>query len=122
MSVKKIDVDKEYKNWVKKIAYRVSLEDLIKHLREHVGEHYDRYDRTKSLNLDIWLVDVLNFMYILQAKKLKITKTDLLFKLALHYRNHNDGPKPDFDVIRFLKDYQGRYKKFDRLSLKYQHK
>jgi hypothetical protein len=55
-------------------------------------------------------------MKILEKKNLKITKEDMLFKLALHYRNHRDGPKPDFDVDRYIQDYKGRYKKFDRLS------
>ena len=111
-------INQEYNNWIKKIAHEKSLDSLIKHFREHVGAHYEKYDRSKPLNRDVWLVDVLNFMNILKEKKLKITEEDMLFKLALHYRNHKDGPKPDFDVNEFIKSYQGRYKKFDMLSSK----
>ena len=117
MSVSSIDVNEEYEKWIRKIAQVKGLMGLIRHFRDHVGTHYDKYDRSKSLNLDIWLVDVFNFMKILEKKNLKITKEDMLYKLALHYRNHKDGPKPDFDVNRFIKDYKGRYKKFNRLSL-----
>jgi hypothetical protein len=118
MTVKDSNLNREYDNWVRKIAHVRNLKSLINHFREHVGAHYDRFDRSRRLNLDIWLVDVFNFMNILEKKNLKITKKDLLFKLALHYRNHKNGPKPNFDVNRFIKEYQGRYKKYDLLSVK----
>ena len=110
-------INSEYDKWVRRIARAKSLKGLVKHFREHVGAHYDKYDRSNSLNLGVWLIDVLNFMNILEKKNLKITKEDMLFKLALHYRNHKEGPKSDFDINKFIKDYKGKYKKFDLLSL-----
>ena len=110
-------INSEYDSWITKIARTRSLKSLVNHLREHVGPHYDKFDRSNSLNLDVWLVDVFNFMNVLEKKNLKITKKDMLFKLALHYRKHKNGPRPDFDTEKFIKDYKGRYKKFDLLSL-----
>lgn len=110
-------MDREYDNWIKIIARKRNLKALIKHFREHVGEHFDRFDRSIPLNLDTWLLDVINFANIFKEKNLNITKQDLLFKLALHHRKHNDGLKPNFDTIDFIKNYQGRFKKFDKLSL-----
>jgi hypothetical protein len=112
----------QYNNWVKEIAHTRSLKSIIKHFREHVGAHYDRFDRSNTLNLSVWLVDILNFMNILEKKNLKITKEDMLFKLALHYRKNKDGPKPDFDVDKYIENYEGKFKKFDLLSLNDTHK
>lgn len=113
----KVDIDNEYKKWIRKIAQEKTLKELIKHFREHVCSHYDRFDRSKPLNRDTWLLDVFNFINIFSQTRLKITNEDLLFKLALHYRKHKRGPKPEFDVNKFISNYKGRYKKFDLLSL-----
>lgn len=110
-------INSTYDDWVEKIACTRSLKSLIKHFREHVGDHYDRFNRSNYLNLSVWLVDILNFMNILEKKNLKITKEDMLFKLALHYRKHKNGSKPNFDVEEFIKNYKGKFKKFDLLSL-----
>jgi hypothetical protein len=110
-------INSEYDSWITKIAHARSLKSLVNHFREHVGAHYDKFDRSNSLNLDVWLVDIFNFTNILEKKNLKITKKDMLFKLALHFRKHKNGPRPDFDTEKFIKGYKGRYKKFDLLSL-----
>lgn len=107
------DINKKFNEWIDQITRTKSLESVVAHLREHVGPHYDRYDRTKSENLDIWLVDILNFMHILDKKGLNINKEDLLFKLCLHFKKSGDGPKPSFDVDDFIKNYRGRFRKFN---------
>ena len=86
------NLNPNYDEWCKRIAESRDLDDLIRHFREHVSEHYDRYNREGKLSLDIWLVGVLNFMHILEKKCPYITREDMLFKLCTYHKNHEGGP------------------------------
>lgn len=109
---KNVDVSKKFDEWVKEISNAKDLDGLVKHLREHAGAHYEKYNRNTSDDLDVWLVGILNFMHILEAKRPSITREDLLFMLCLHYKYDKDGPKPSFDVDAFIDNYNGRFKRF----------
>lgn len=103
-----------YDEWCRRIAESRDLSDLIVHFREHVGNHYDRYNRGDEGSLDTWLVGAFNFMHILEKKFPHIRTCDLLFKLCTHYKDHKLGPDPPFDVDEFIKRYNGKIKKFHR--------
>ena len=62
------DLDKKYDEWCERIAESRDLGEIISHFREHVGEHYNRRERESRINLNVWLVGALNFMYILEKK------------------------------------------------------
>ncbi len=108
------DINTTYVAWCKSIAESRDIGGLIAHLREHVGDHYDRHQRAGKVSLDVWLAGVLNFMNILREKDHGLTVEDLLFKLCTYFKNHRDGPAPPvgFDVDTFLAEYQGPFKKF----------
>lgn len=110
---KNIDVNKKFDEWVKEISEAKDLDSLVKHLREHAGKHYEKYNRNTTDDLDVWLAGILNLMHILEAKRPGITREDMLFMLCLHYKNHNDGPRPSFDVNEFIDNYKGKFKKFN---------
>jgi len=110
-------VNQKYDDWVTEIAKSRDTKDLIAHFREHVYEHYDRHNRDGKLNMDIWLIGVLNFMHILEKKYPYLKKEDLLFKLCTYYKNHQDGPKPPFDIDEFLENYNSEIKQFHKLKI-----
>ena len=108
------NVDKKYDEWCRKIAEARDIDDLITHFREHVNEHYDRHNREGQTSLDIWLVGVLNFMYILEKKRPDITKEDMLFKLCTYHKNHEGGAEAPFDIDKFIAEYNGYIKNFHK--------
>lgn len=101
------DIDKNYDDWCELIAKSRGLDELMVHFREHVGAHYDRYDRTDRVSFKHWLAGVFNFLYILEKKCPDVSKKDMLFKLCTYYKNHQDGPDAPFDVDKFMKEYDG---------------
>lgn len=96
-----------YKTWCERIAEARDTQDLLKHFREHVLKHYERYDDSKEANLKGWIVGIFNFLYILEAKYPYITIDDMLFKLCRHHKNCKDGPDAPFDVDLFIDEYRG---------------
>jgi hypothetical protein len=100
-----------YEKWCKDIAEQTDLADIVAHFREHVSDHFDRYDRTEEGSFETWLVGVINFSHILQKKFPNITDKDLLFKLCMYYQWSGKGPKPSFDDKKFVEKYQGIIKK-----------
>lgn len=112
------DLDTKYDEWCRRIAESRDLGDLITHFREHVSEHYNRHNREGKTSLDIWLMGVLNFMYILEKKCPHITKEDVLFKLCTYHKKHEGGPNAPFDVDKFIEEYDGEIKKFHRYITK----
>lgn len=111
-----MNIHQEYKKWCKEIAKNRDAKEIILHFREHVWEHYDRYDRDEKISLKIWLVGVFNFFEILKEKYPDITTKDCLFKLCSYYKNHNDGPTPGFDIDKFLETYNGDINKLEKLK------
>lgn len=110
-----MDPDIKYKEWCKRIAESKDVYELIDHFRKHVSEHYERHNRGGKINLDIWLIGVLNFMHILENKIPHITSEDMLFKLCTYHKNHKGGSEPPFDIDKFLKKYNGAIKKFHKI-------
>jgi hypothetical protein len=108
----------KFDEWCRRIAESRSLDDLIKHFREHVNEHYERHNRKGKVSLDIWLIGVLNFMHILEKKCPYITTEDMLFKLCTYHENHEGGPDAPFDVDKFIEEYGGEIKKFHKYQSK----
>lgn len=106
------NVEKNYEVWCKSIAETHSVEHLVAHLREHVGEHYFRHNGGDPVDLQIWLVGVLNFMHILEKKFSEITKEDMLFKLCRYYEDHQTGPEAPFNIREFINNYDGEIKRF----------
>ncbi len=68
------DTDLKYDEYCRIIAESRDLSHLIEHFREHVSEHYYRHNTCDQTNLDIWLIGILNFMYILDKKKTRYYK------------------------------------------------
>jgi hypothetical protein len=107
----------EYEKWCKDIAESQTTSDLIAHFREHVWSHYDRHDRLGETSIKIWVIGVLNFMHLLAEKFPDITTEDLLFKLCTYHKNHPGRTEPDFDMNRFLTDFDGEIKEFHKETL-----
>ena len=112
------NADKKYEDWCEKIAEFRDIKDLVPHFREHVNEHYDRYNREGKVSLDVWLMGVFNFMHILEKKCPHITKEDMLFKLCTYHKKHKEGPDAPFDVDKFIEEYDGSVKKFYKIRKK----
>lgn len=110
------EIDDNYELWCKKIAKSRDLSELISHFREHVGEHYDRYDRNNRISFNHWLAGVFNFLYILEKKCPDVMKKDMLFKLCTYYKNHGDGPNAPFDVDEFMEKYDGEIRETHKLD------
>ena len=105
--------NKKYNEWCKKIADSRNAGELIAHFREHVSDHFDRYNRRDEASLKTWIVGVLNFMNIPEKKFTNITTEDKPFKLSAYYKNHKTGPPAPFDVDDFIGRYSGDIKKFE---------
>ena len=106
------NVNKKYDQWCEKIAQELDAAELITHFREHVGEHYGRYDRADQASMDVWMAGVMNFMNIFKKKFPHITTEDMLFKLCAHYNSHGNAVDPPFELGDFLEEYKGAMKKF----------
>lgn len=104
--------EEKYIKWCRKIAETGNESELISHFREHVNKHFDRHSHEGELGLKIWLVGVFNFAHIFEEKFKKITKDDLLFKLCSYYKDYEKGPKPAFNIDKFMKEYQSDMKDY----------
>jgi len=111
-SRKKTSTEKKYVDWCKRIAKTKSEAELIAHFRDHVYAHYNRHKDEGRLGLRIWSVGVFNFMNIFKEKYKKIDTDDLLFKLCSFYKDYKKGPKPSFDIDKFMKDYKSDMKDY----------
>ena len=99
--------NRKYMIWCERIAESRDTQHLLSHFRQHVHEHYERYDSSKEDNLKGWLVGVFNFLHILEVKFPYITIDDLLFKLCKYNQKHKDGPNAPLDVDLFIDEYNG---------------
>lgn len=108
----KFGVNRKYAKWCREIAKTNNVNELIAHFREHAYRHFDRHRHEGDLGLRIWMVGVFNFMHIFEKKFLNITSGDMLFKLCSFYKDHKKGPKPSFDIDKFMKEYKGDMKDY----------
>lgn len=109
---KKLKTDKEYIGWCREIAKTNSEAEFISHFREHTYYHFNRHKYEGKLGLKIWLIGIFNFIHIFEEKYPKITTDDMLFKLCSYYKDHKKGPKPSFDIDKFMKEYKGDTKDY----------
>lgn len=110
LSMKNIDI--EYNNWCERIAKERDISELTSHLREHVCEHYKRYNNRESEDsFKYWIIGILNFMHILEKKFPNITKEDKLYKLCTYFRDHQEGPMAPFDIYEFINKYKDNISK-----------
>ena len=105
-----MNTNKKYDDWCEEISKVSSRDDLVNHLREHAGKHYNKYDRTSHRNLNKWLISTLNLAHILEKKLEDITIDDKLFSLCDHDKNHSNGPEASFDASKFMDEYDGDLK------------
>ena len=110
--INKSNLDKEYIKWCKGIARANTEDELISHFRAHTDDHFNRHKNEGELGLRIWLIGVFNFMHILEEKYPKITKEDMMFKLCSYYKDYEKGAEPNFDIDKFMKEYNGDIKEY----------
>lgn len=109
---KKSAIETKYIKWCKKIAETNNEDELIFHFREHAYKHFNRHKHEGELGLKIWLTGVFNFVQIFREKYPKITISDMLFRLCSYYKDHKKGPKPPFDIDKFMKKYKSDMKDY----------
>ena len=106
-----MDTSKTYEEYCKRIADYESVDSLLNHFREHVGEHYLNYNDKGRTHLKIWTIGVLNFMHIFKYKFPEISTEDMLFKLCAYHEKHGAQPIPPLDATSFIDKYSGPVKK-----------
>lgn len=103
---KKLNVNREYAKWCKEIARTSNDAKIVSHFRDHVYKHLNHHKNEGKLGFLIWMAGVIGFLDIFK-EKYQFSTADLLFKNCIHYKSHKKGPKPSFDIDKFMEEHRG---------------